>query len=94
MTRPQVLSCGHSFCFTCVFTWFKHAKARRKCPICRTRITRRPVYNVSLGSIIQILGGKVTSEIDTGSEKGLWKQIFGDFELAAGVVPDLEDQVR
>ncbi|EDU45409.1 conserved hypothetical protein [Pyrenophora tritici-repentis Pt-1C-BFP] len=33
--QPYTISCGHTYCYTCLCTWFVSNKARKTCPDCR-----------------------------------------------------------
>ncbi|RMZ74006.1 ring finger domain-containing [Pyrenophora seminiperda CCB06] len=33
--QPYTISCGHTYCYTCLCTWFVANKARKTCPDCR-----------------------------------------------------------
>ncbi|KAK4963924.1 E3 ubiquitin ligase, partial [Elasticomyces elasticus] len=39
--EPYVLSCGHTYCYSCMCSWFV-GKARKTCPDCRVVITETP----------------------------------------------------
>lgn len=48
MVGPHALTCGHSFCGECVWTWMRTQPA---CPICRER-TAKPAYERIMDDII------------------------------------------
>ncbi|AOA62463.1 E3 ubiquitin ligase [Komagataella phaffii CBS 7435] len=50
MIIPFVTSCGHSFCYGCIYEWLR--KRPRTCPICRTTVQAEPIPNHSLRNIL------------------------------------------
>ncbi|KAJ3249404.1 E3 ubiquitin ligase [Chytriomyces hyalinus] len=50
LAAPQVLACGHSFCFDCIHAWLKGnpKKSNRRCPTCRSPVTVAPALNLAL----------------------------------------------
>ncbi|KAK3272689.1 hypothetical protein CYMTET_19027 [Cymbomonas tetramitiformis] len=55
MRRAQVLSCGHSYCAACIYTWLLSPMSREdpSCPVCRRSIACMPTTNVSLQSVLE-----------------------------------------
>jgi hypothetical protein len=54
--QPYTISCGHTYCYTCLCTWFVANKARKTCPDCRivvkdlpapAYVVSQPAYNPS-----------------------------------------------
>ena len=46
--NPIVASCGHLYCYTCLFTWL--SKGQTDCPVCRSKVDHDkiiPVYGRS-----------------------------------------------
>jgi len=48
MVAPHALSCAHSFCGACIFTWMKKSPC---CPCCRAR-SAKPAYERALDDIL------------------------------------------
>jgi len=48
---PHSLSCGHSFCFHCLYEWMQE---NNHCPSCRAALTTAPIPNVILSDQVQI----------------------------------------
>ncbi|CAN9512051.1 unnamed protein product [Ophioblennius macclurei] len=67
--NPVVLSCSHSFCKTCINTWWR-GKKDRPCPCCKRRSSKSdPPYNLALKNLCEaFLSGKEQVE-----SKGLCK---------------------
>lgn len=40
--QPYIISCGHTYCYSCLCTWFVNNKARKTCPDCRAVVTQPP----------------------------------------------------
>ncbi|KAF1836598.1 hypothetical protein BDW02DRAFT_220514 [Decorospora gaudefroyi] len=40
--QPYTISCGHTYCYTCLCTWFVSNKARKTCPDCRIVVKELP----------------------------------------------------
>ncbi|KZF24606.1 hypothetical protein L228DRAFT_281663 [Xylona heveae TC161] len=40
--EPYMISCGHTFCYSCLCQWFVNNKARKTCPDCRSEVKHPP----------------------------------------------------
>ncbi|KAF2499187.1 hypothetical protein BU16DRAFT_262894 [Lophium mytilinum] len=40
--EPYIISCGHTYCYSCLCTWFVSNKVKKTCPDCRTVVTQAP----------------------------------------------------
>ena len=40
--EPFTVECGHTFCYSCLMSWFEKNAANKTCPDCRAKITRKP----------------------------------------------------
>ncbi|KAF2015736.1 hypothetical protein BU24DRAFT_422047 [Aaosphaeria arxii CBS 175.79] len=40
--QPYIISCGHTYCYSCLCTWFVNNKSRKTCPDCRAVVTEQP----------------------------------------------------
>lgn len=40
--EPYIISCGHTYCYSCLCTWFVSNKARKTCPDCRAVVAQAP----------------------------------------------------
>lgn len=52
--EPFILGCGHSFCYSCLRSWFgapADRKKNRNCPDCRTEVKAEPAPNYLLREI-------------------------------------------
>lgn len=74
LTKPSQLQCRHVFCSDCVKTILRSEKADAKCPLCRSKLTRRAVRMrddiVQLSLAVQYFSDTLREEIrglrDTG----------------------------
>ncbi|KAF1920151.1 hypothetical protein BDU57DRAFT_560975 [Ampelomyces quisqualis] len=40
--QPYTIACGHTYCYTCLCTWFASNKSRKTCPDCRVVVKELP----------------------------------------------------
>jgi hypothetical protein len=40
--EPYTISCGHTFCYTCLRQWFDRDRAQKTCPDCRSKVVQQP----------------------------------------------------
>jgi hypothetical protein len=54
-TNPQVIECGHSFCYSCIKSWIEQNKDDNgSCPTCRNALTQKPQLNVGLEQFVHV----------------------------------------
>lgn len=98
MTTPFVLSCGHSFCYSCAYQWLR---SHRTCPACRKRIRSKPVLVYSLKDVSSILSrhrsGNLSNSTTVDVLRGLSEkeQIYKDHseEYFPGLFRELGDHI-
>ncbi|KIW94638.1 uncharacterized protein Z519_04614 [Cladophialophora bantiana CBS 173.52] len=59
--EPFILSCGHTYCYTCLASWFVGAHGRRtkkNCPDCRAKVSAQPSPNYVLRDLVHIFIGR------------------------------------
>lgn len=60
--EPFILGCGHTYCYSCLASWFGGAQGRRKsrnCPDCRAVVTATPSPNYLLRDLVHMFIGRV-----------------------------------
>ena len=40
--EPYTISCGHTFCYSCLRQWFDRDRAQKTCPDCRAKVVKQP----------------------------------------------------
>lgn len=67
--EPYSLSCGHTFCYTCLTQWMSAAQ-RKTCPDCRNRITVEPTpsYLIREMVLVFISRSELLAEGETAEE--------------------------
>jgi hypothetical protein len=53
MYEPYVISCGHTYCYSCLCTWFATSK-KKTCPNCRETVTQPPAPSYILKDMIHV----------------------------------------
>lgn len=60
--EPFILGCGHTYCYSCLASWFGGAQGRRKnrnCPDCRAIVTVQPSPNYLLRDLVHMFIGRI-----------------------------------
>lgn len=52
LLHPTTLQCSHTFCATCIQQWLPKYP---NCPICRKKMTKQPIRNISLQGVLEKL---------------------------------------
>lgn len=58
--EPFILSCGHSYCYSCLTSWFTggdgdhRRRQNMKCPDCRAAVVLEPSPNYVVGQTMQV----------------------------------------
>lgn len=42
MYEPYTIKCGHTFCYSCLGSWFERHRHDKSCPTCRSKVTEQP----------------------------------------------------
>ncbi|KAJ9606328.1 E3 ubiquitin ligase [Cladophialophora chaetospira] len=59
--EPFILPCGHTYCYSCLASWFGGAEGRRSkksCPDCRAKVRAQPSPNYLLRDLVHMFIGR------------------------------------
>ncbi|KAI9884738.1 MAG: hypothetical protein M1823_003482 [Watsoniomyces obsoletus] len=70
--EPYTISCGHTFCYSCLCTWFEARHVRKTCPTCRAKICHTPAPCYLVKDIVNIFVSQehLTPSDETAEEHG------------------------
>ncbi|MCJ1394751.1 hypothetical protein MMC18_007631 [Xylographa bjoerkii] len=54
MYEPYTISCGHTFCYSCLAQWFQNHKSNKTCPDCRATVKQQPAPAYLVREMAQI----------------------------------------
>ncbi|KAF2176704.1 hypothetical protein K469DRAFT_606335 [Zopfia rhizophila CBS 207.26] len=74
--EPYIISCGHTYCYSCLCTWFVNNKARKTCPDCRTVVTQppAPAYVIREMTVIFINRVELLPQGETIEQHSKWQK--------------------
>ncbi|KAJ5915149.1 hypothetical protein N7454_011261 [Penicillium verhagenii] len=52
--EPFTLACGHTFCYSCLSSWFAGGKSKRTCPDCRAPVKTQPAPAYLVRAVVQM----------------------------------------
>ncbi|PKX93055.1 uncharacterized protein P174DRAFT_505087 [Aspergillus novofumigatus IBT 16806] len=52
--EPFTIACGHTFCYTCLSSWFTSGRSNKTCPDCRAPVKTQPAPAYLIRSIVQL----------------------------------------
>ncbi|CAG8065037.1 unnamed protein product [Penicillium olsonii] len=56
--EPFTLACGHTFCYSCLTSWFSGGKEQRTCPDCRAPVKTQPAPAYLIRTMVQMFTGR------------------------------------
>lgn len=78
MHVPFLCSCGHSFCYGCLNSWFK---TKLNCPTCRTDLDEPPTLNIQLRDISKAMTDLYIDSLEDGEVRKSLKDLRLEHEL-------------
>lgn len=52
--EPFTLACGHTFCYSCLTSWFGNGKSSKTCPDCRASVKSQPAPAYLVRAMVQL----------------------------------------
>ncbi|KAJ5149842.1 hypothetical protein N7448_001420 [Penicillium atrosanguineum] len=52
--EPYTLACGHTFCYSCLSSWFSGGRSKRTCPDCRAPVKTQPAPAYLVRAVVQM----------------------------------------
>ncbi|KAJ5232337.1 hypothetical protein N7468_005293 [Penicillium chermesinum] len=52
--EPFTLACGHTFCYSCLSSWFSGGRSKRTCPDCRAPVKQQPAPAYLVRAVVQM----------------------------------------
>lgn len=78
MHIPFLCSCGHSFCYGCLNSWFK---TKLNCPTCRTDLDEPPTLNIQLRDISKAMTDLYLDCLEDGEARKSLKDLRLEHEF-------------
>ncbi|KAF2280865.1 uncharacterized protein EI97DRAFT_490964 [Westerdykella ornata] len=78
--QPYTISCGHTYCYSCLCTWFVANKARKTCPDCRAVVTQppAPAYVIREMACVFISRTELLPAGETAEQHAQWQKEEAD----------------
>lgn len=73
--EPYVLSCGHTYCYRCLSTWFSSTH-KMSCPNCREKITQTPAPSYAIKDMVMVFTkrAELLPDGETVQEHEVWRK--------------------
>lgn len=82
MYEPYAVSCGHTYCYSCLSQWFAD-KHKKTCPDCRTVITQHPTPSYVLREMVLIFASRTELLPDGETAEDHKQQAQAEADLVA-----------
>ncbi|KAF2149791.1 hypothetical protein K461DRAFT_296214 [Myriangium duriaei CBS 260.36] len=81
--EPFVLSCGHTYCYRCLSTWFSSAR-KTSCPQCRVKVVQLPAPSYVVKEMVAIFVARpeLLPDGETVEDHETWKREEAEFFMS------------
>ncbi|TKA56334.1 hypothetical protein B0A49_11081, partial [Cryomyces minteri] len=78
--EPYIIACGHTYCYSCLCTWFVNNKRKKTCPDCRKEVTEAPApaYLIREMTHLFVKRAELLPAAETMEEHAQWQQEEAD----------------
>ncbi|KAJ5931602.1 hypothetical protein N7516_006091 [Penicillium verrucosum] len=56
--EPFTIACGHTFCYSCLSSWFAGGRSKQTCPDCRAPVKTQPAPAYLVRAVVQMFTGR------------------------------------
>ncbi|KAJ5214329.1 hypothetical protein N7449_001498 [Penicillium cf. viridicatum] len=56
--EPFTIACGHTFCYSCLSSWFAGGRSKRTCPDCRAPVKTQPAPAYLVRAVVHMFTGR------------------------------------
>ncbi len=60
--EPWTIACGHTYCYSCLSSWFTQTEHKKTCPECRSTVTDMPAPAFVIKQIVDIYVNRLIQE--------------------------------
>ncbi|RKF54739.1 RNA polymerase II elongation factor [Golovinomyces cichoracearum] len=53
--EPWTIACGHTYCYSCLCSWFSQNKRKKSCPECRSKVKTMPAPSFLIKQVVELI---------------------------------------